>query len=424
MKEHLQRSKELILSSTAKDTSYLFIGSWLSAIWGLFYTLLVARATTLAEFGVFSAAVNLVNILMSLADVGISSGSINFVAEYHAKGDHKKANEYIKAAFIMRFVIVLSLSLAVILLSKVIAPAVLATNDYTIAIWAAIIPVFLFPDMFFPSIFQAKRKFLQSTIVDNGFYIGRLLFAFAFFIIGKLNMSLAFWSFGIGFIIELFLIVYYLKLDFLLAKPTCQEYKDILKFSGWLGVNRIISSISGKLDIQMLAAISGAIVTGIYSIASRIASFIIVLAGSYSSVLAPRLASFADKDKEKKYIVKSTLALIPISIVIILGILIAKPFIILAFGLKYSASVEVFRFLALAQIPFLFTAPPVTAIIYAMKKPVYIGTLSFFQFAAIFLLNYLFIPKYGPFGPTITFGVTNILLALYVWAIVIRHYSK
>ena len=104
-------------------------------------------------------------------------------------------------------------------------------------------------------------------------------------------------------------------------------------------------------------------------------------------------------------------------------IIIAKPFILTLFGEKYIESVPVFQALAAAQIPFLFTVPSVSAIIYSMKKTVFIGAFSFFQVAAIFLLNLIFIPRFGVFGPTITLGVTNMILAIYTWVIVIKHYQ-
>ena len=172
----------------------------------------------------------------------------------------------------------------------------------------------------------------------------------------------------------------------------------------------------------MLAAMVGATATGLYSIPSRLASFIIVLSGSFSSVLATRLASFGNREEEKKYIIKSSLALLPITLGIIIWIIFAEPFILLLFGQKYLPAVPIFQALAAAQIPFLFTVPAVSAIIYAMKKTVYIGTLSFFQLAAIFVLNFYLIPKYGVFGPTITFGITSTLLAMYVWFLVIKYY--
>lgn len=422
MRRYYDKFRSLAYSSTARDTLTLFSGNLLSAFWSFLFVLILARTLSVVDFGVFSAAGNFILILASLADIGISGGAVNFVSENIARGEHQKADEYIKAAFIIRLVMVVAISVVVIIFAPFISRTLLATRDPAIAIWSAVVPIFVFPDLFFPYILQAKKKFLQSTVIDNAFYLVRFLFVFAFFLVGGLTMSKAFWAFGAGFLVEGVLIVIFLKTKFLRSNPRKTEYKNLLKFSGWIGVNRVVSSISGKLDIQMLAAMAGAMATGLYSIPSRLASFIIVLCGSYSSVLAPRLAGFGNPEKEKAYIIKSTLATLPLVVGIILWIIIAKPFILTLFGVKYIESVPVFQALAAAQIPFLFTVPSVTAIIYAMKKTVFIGAYSFFQIAAIFILNFVLIPKYGPFGPTITFGISNTLLAAYTWFIVIRHY--
>jgi O-antigen/teichoic acid export membrane protein len=422
VRKYYEKVKLLVFSATAKDTFVLFAGNLGSAFWGFLFILILARALSIADFGIFSAVYNLILIFASIADLGISTGSVNFVSEHLARGEHEKANEYIKASFIARLAIVLFMSLLVVIFAPFISSSFLATRDPKIAIWAAIVPIFLFPDLFFPYILQAKRKFLHSTVIDNVFYVARLVFAFAFFLIGGLTISIAFWAFGAGFIVSVIFILVYIKMDFLKSRPTKDEYKNLLKFSGWIAVNRLVSSVSGRLDITMLAAMAGAVATGLYSIPSRLASFIIVLAASFSSVLAPRMAGFRDKVKEKSYILKSTLALLPITAGIIVWIILAKPFILLLFGAKYLPSVPVFQALAAAQIPFLFTVPSVTAIIYSMKKTVFIGAFSFFQIAAIFLLNFVFIPKYGPIGPTVTFGITNTILAIYTWVIVIKHY--
>ena len=412
----------MLFSATAKDTFVLFAGNLGSAFWGFLFTLFVARSLSISDFGIFSAAINLVVILASLADIGISTGSVNFVSTHTAKGEHEKADQYTKASFIIRLAMVLGTSALVIIFAPFVSKTFLATRDPIIAIWSAVLPIFIFPDLFFPYILQAKKKFLHSTIIDNVFYIARLLFVLAFYVVGGLTMSKAFWAFGAGFVVSLVFIFIYLKSDFLRSRPGKEEYKNLLKYSGWVGVNRIISSVSGRLDIQMLAAIAGATATGLYSIPSRLASFIIILTSSFSSVLAPRLTGFGNKENEKRYILKSLIALLPITGGVVLWIIIAKPFVLALFGEKYLESVPVFQALALAQIPFLFTAPSVSAIIYSMKKTIYIGTFSFFQIAAIFLLNFFLIPKYGVFGPTITLGVTNIILAVYSWVIVIKYY--
>jgi len=252
----------MLLSGTAKDTFILFTGNVGSAFWSFLFTLFVARSLSIYDFGIFSAALNLVMILASIADIGISTGSVNFVSAHTARGEHEKADQYIKAAFVTRLLIVLAVSAVIIIFAPFISKTFLATRDPKIAIWSAIIPIFLFPDLFFPFILQAKKKFLHSTLIDNAFYFVRLLFAFAFYAVGALTMTKAFWAFGAGFVVSLLLILYFMKTGFLRAKPRKEEYKKLLKFSGWIGVNRIISSISGRLDIQMLAVMAGAFTRG------------------------------------------------------------------------------------------------------------------------------------------------------------------
>jgi O-antigen/teichoic acid export membrane protein len=250
----------------------------------------------------------------------------------------------------------------------------------------------------------------------------RFVVALIFYLIGGLTVSIAFLAFGAGFLVEVVLILYFLKADFLRAKPQGLEYKNLIKFSGWLGVNSIISSITGRIDVQMIAAMLGAVATGIYSIPSRLTSFITVLISSFSSVLAPRFASFNDKEKEKSYLIKSTLAVIPIAVGIIIWIIIAKPFILTLFGSKYLPSVPVFQALAASFIPGLFTIPSVTVIIYSMKKTVYIGAYSLPSTVLILGLDLLLIPRFGLYGPTITSAVTSILFVIYTWFFVIRYY--
>ncbi len=414
--------KDMLFTATAKDTFILFAGNLGSAFWGFLFILFAARSLSVYDFGVLSAVLNFVVILSSLSDIGISTGVVNFVSDHTAKGEHKKADEYIKASFLIRLFIVLGVSVIVAIFAPFVSKTFLASSDPKMAIWAAIIPIFLFPDMFFPHILQAKKKFLHSTIIDNAFYLARLLFALAFYIIGGLTMSKTFWAFGVGFVIEAILIAVFVKKDFLYSEPQKNVYKNLLKYSGWIGVNRIVSSISGRLDVQMLASLSGALATGLYAIPSRLAGFLTILVSSFSSVLAPRFASFGSKESEKRYLLKSLVAILPLAAGVVLWILIAKPFILILFGDKYIDSVPVFQALAAATIPYLFTVPSVTAITYSMKKTIYIGIYSFVHIILIFLLNLILIPKFGVIGPTITLGISYTILAIYTWVVVIRHY--
>lgn len=422
MKKYFNAIKNLAFTRTAKDTYLIFSGNLLSAFLGFVYTLIAARVLSVNDFGVFSAVTNLVYLIISLTDLGVSSGVIQFVAKLRAEGKDDEADKYIKSAFLIKMGMTLLVGLVICINPLFFAQKFMATDDKTVSYWVFISSLAFVFYTFFPYILQAKNKFLKSVVVENSYGLLRLLFTLLFFFLGIANLSTLLLSFTLGNLGPLILGFIYIGIGYIFAKPDLKVYKNLLLFSGWLGLSRVISSVSGRLDVQMLASMSGALETGIYSIASRLSIFILILTGSFSTVLAPRLSSFNDKKKERAYIIKASFALIPIIAGILFWIAIAEPFIVLLFGEKYITSVPVFRVLAFSAIPFLTTAPAAAAIVYSMKKTFYIGIFAVPQLVMTLLLNYFLIPAYGVFGPAYSLIVINFVIAFYVWFIVIRYY--
>jgi len=140
--------------------------------------------------------------------------------------------------------------------------------------------------------------------------------------------------------------------------------------------------------------------------------------------LATRFAAFSDLVEERKYLFKATLATLPIALGILVWILVAEPFITILFGVKYLPSVPIFKILAGAMIPFILATPAVTAIIYAMKKPIYIGIFGIIQLLGLLGLNLILIPAFGSIGPAISVSLVNTILAIYAWAIIYKYYWK
>lgn len=424
MRAYLNRARSLATSKTAKDTYILFAGNLLSAFLGFIFTLLIARGLSVSDFGVFSAVNNLVTIIVSVSDIGISAGLINFIATFQAKKDQGSSNNFLKASVVIRALAMSALIIWVLLFPKLTASNLLASGDASLAYWVAILSFGLLLWSIFPYVLQAFKRFFGSVITDNSLGLSRILVLSLFIFLGGLTVKKAIISFTFGGLVAGVVGLTLIGTGFLGARPKKGVYMELLRFSGWVGVNRIISSLSGRLDIQMLAAMAGATATGIYSISSKLALFIVVLTSSFSSVLAPRLAAFGDKETEKRYILKAFFTTIPIICGVVIWIAVARPFVVTLFGSKYLEAVPVFQALAASMIPFILTAPSVSAIIYAIKKPVYIGIFSFFQLAALFSLNLFFIPRLGPFGPTVAFGVVNTILAAYTWTIVILYYWR
>jgi O-antigen/teichoic acid export membrane protein len=422
VRKYFYRAFGLARSQTAKDTYILFVGNIAAAFLGFIFTLIIARALSVEDFGILSAATNLIIIIASFTDLGISSGLVTFVSAAFAGGDEKRESEYSKAAFVVKLMATLPIALFLVIFARYVATNWMATDDPAVSYWVATISLVGIFWVFLPFILQAKKKFLQSIVIDVSLSFLKVVIPYALFLVGLLTINTTLAAFAFSSIVAGAIGLWFVKTRFLRARPDKKIYLDLVKFSSWIAVNRIISSISGKLDVQMLAAIAGATTTGFYSIPSKLSSFLIVLASSFSAVLAPRFASFGDKKNEKRYLIKASLALVPVVAGIVLWMLIAQPFIVILFGEKYVSSVPVFQALVASLIPYIIAIPAVTAIIYALKKTIFIGLFSFFQIAAIVLLNYILIPKVGPFGPTIAFGVVHTILAIYTWTIVIKYY--
>ncbi|MEK7472805.1 MAG: oligosaccharide flippase family protein [Patescibacteria group bacterium] len=412
----------LVKSTTAKDTYILFVGNIMSAFFGFIFIYILTHRLTVDEFGVFSAAANLIVIISSFTDLGITTAMINFVSQKLGNHDNYGANRYLKASFIIRFVSVAIVSTIVLLIPKFVATNLLSTSDFTVSYWVGLISIGLTAWLTFPYAMMAYKKFWQSVALDWSLGIPRILIFLSLASLLPINLNLALMSYGLSTILPIFFGFSIIGLKFLKVKATKNDYLSLVKFSGWLGVNRIVSSISGRLDITMLANLTNAVVVGEYSIASRLSSFVIVLSSSLGSVLSTRFSRFNDREKEKRYLIKSTLFTIPIVFGVILWIIIAKPFVLILFGQKYFESIKILQYLLISIIPFILSTPAVTAIVHAMRKPVYIGVFSFVQVLMIFLFNYFFINLFDGLGPAVAFILSNTVLAIYSFAIVWKYY--
>lgn len=413
-----------LFSDTSKDTLTLFIGNSFSALFGFIFVYILTQKLEVSEFGVFSAAANLIVIISSFTDLGITTAMINFVSTKLGINDNNGAERYLKASFIIRLISILVVSGLILLIPRYIATNLLSTSDFRISYWVSVISIGLTAWLTFPYAMMAYKKFWSSVILDWSLGIPRILIFLLLTIFLPNNLNLALLSYGLSTILPIFIGFSVIGIKFLKVKTIKEDYYNLAKFSGWLGVNRIISSISGRLDIQMLANLTTATLVGQYSIASRLSSFVIVLSSSLGSVLSTRFARFLNKEKEKKYLIKSTLFVLPIIFFVIIWIIIAKPFVLILFGNKYYDSIIILKYLLVSLIPFILATPAVTAIVHAMRKPIYIGVFSFIQIIMIFLLNLYLVNLFAGIGPAIAFLITNTVLAIYSWIIVYMYYFK
>ena len=160
----------------------------------------------------------------------------------------------------------------------------------------------------------------------------------------------------------------------------------------------------------MLIPLSSSFEAGIYSAANKIIYTYVVLSGSFSMVIAPRLSSFKDLSQSIAYLKKIILVVVFILISMAVMYLIAPFFVVFVLGRNYYQSVVVFRALLLPMAFFVSTIPTVNFLLYVLKKPVVSALNTFIQLPIIFFGNLYFIPVFGRLGPvfslTIAYCVT------------------
>ena len=253
--KNVKKITDLLLSGTSKDTLTLFIGNGVSAFLGFVFVYILTQKLTVAEFGVFSAAANLIIIISSFTDLGITTAMINFVSVRLGANDKIGAEKYLKASFVLRFVSILIVSGIVLLIPKYVAVNFLSTDKIAVSYWVSIISIGLTAWLTFPYAMMAYKKFWPSVFLDWSLGIPRILYFLALIMFLPTNLNTALLAYGLSTVLPIIYGFSVTGIKFLKSKLKNSDYFDLIKFSGWLGVNRAFE-ITVETTMLMAKAIT------------------------------------------------------------------------------------------------------------------------------------------------------------------------
>ena len=188
--------------------------------------------------------------------------------------------------------------------------------------------------------------------------------------------------------------------------------KKIFSFAKWIGLSRVFGVAVSRIDILLLNLIHSSFAAGIFAAASRVGLVFALIVSSLGSVVSPRFSAFTKRSETISYLKKLFLLVSLISIVMLLMVILAKPIILLVFGIKYQEAIPVFQVLTIALIPFLFSIITSTPIIYTYNQPSFFAKITILQTVTLVTLDILLIPSLGAFAPAISLGVSNVLILL------------
>ncbi len=416
MKRRLRQLLDLGLSGTAKTTYAMFAGNATTAVFAFVVVILTARVLGPVRFGLFFALYNVVQLVSSVADLGVNSGLVNFIPASLSQGNPKEANQYLKAGW--DFVLFISIVLTIVGLLAPLGvvshflPGV-STGEWFITVFCS--TTFILVN-FVIFAFQARKEFNRSIIANVGYSSSRTLFIFILALLGKLTVLTTVGMYTLSSLLGTILSLPFLPKVFSREnKPTKDQTKKLLSFSAHLGLGRIAANIASRVDVGLLYPLAGAVATAQYGIAQRVAFLYILFSASAAAVVTPKIASLSSRQEMKRYAKKMIVLTILLLASLFAGIIAADPFIRILFGSKYIAAIPVTQWLLLANIPFILTFVPTNIVIYYQKNSKLIGILSVIQLGIVVALNLTLIPTIGVFGPVVAYAVGNTFVALITW---------
>ena len=415
----ITKAKRLLFSATIKDSSVVFVGNLISSVLGIIFTVLAARFLGPSNWGLVAGVGSLITILVALGDIGLGSAFFQVASgRWEDSAEREKIKRTYRDLFSLRLLTGIILFLILLAFSGFLSRLIFHSDNYLLMVFTALgfIASLLLDFQIFS--IESKRDWKAAAILISLSNVFRIGFLAALYLAGKLTTESVLFVFS-G---SLFL-VFLASLFFVGAKPklswsVAKTYKEVFKFSSWMGLNKIVSTASPRLDILLIIQLAGTYEAGIYGAASRLAVGIPMIVGSLATIIASRFALISDRNELRKYFSKSVGLSLVMSAIVLLGVLVA-PLVISLFGDQYEQSGSVLQWLLVVQIPFVLSMPAVNILIYHFKMPKIITILSFLQLPTILLVNLLLIPKISIFAPIVALGIINMttLVVAYYYAL-------
>ena len=369
----------------------------------------MARYLGPAQFGLFSVATLVLNMVSDIGDLGTNTGLVRFVSA-HRVNDPEKANRFLKLGFEIKLVASLVLGAVGVLLSSWIAVVLFQKPELTPLLRIAFLGVsgsLLFS--FILSALQSYERFWSWSIVQIVSNAGRLVLIIVFYwFFGRSAIT----SMGVYALIPMLSFVgglFVTSTRFFKVKGEKSEVKDFFNYNKWVALFTLIAAFSSRLDSFLTARYLTIFEVGIYAAATRVTQIVPQLVGAISTVIAPKMASAGGKDELIKYMKKTQLFVIAIAGLGVISIPVVSYFIPILFGKDYVSTIPIFIILLFAMLVFLISVPIHTSVIYYFSYPKLFVWVTMVHLAVVALVGYFLIPVFGIFAVAYSVLFANIL---------------
>ncbi len=296
------------LQKIAKGTGIIFIGTIIGMLLGFFSRVIIVRYITQSEYGIYSLALVLMSIFVTISTLGLQQGATRYIAYFRGRKEEGKVKGVISSSIKIALIVSIIFSLILFLLADIISTNIFHSPELStpLKIFSLAIPFTVLIGIF-TSLFRGFDRVEPNVYFQNIlrgvlfilFLVGAILFGLSFF--GVLYAYLA--SIAITCIAFTIYAIKKLPLTFSVKKKADADTdttinpigKELLLFSiPLLGV-AMLNMIMNWTDTLMLGYFKTSDVVGLYNGALPLARLIPIALTSAGFIYVPIVSGLYSK---------------------------------------------------------------------------------------------------------------------------------
>ncbi|MEK6928700.1 MAG: flippase [Nanoarchaeota archaeon] len=302
------RGAQNILNLIAKSSLIVLLAVLISKILTYVYRIVIVRVYGPEVYGVFSLAIIIFTISITLASLGLYEGLLRYIPFYRGRKDIKNISYLFRKSLLILLISGIFAGALLFFLSDEIAVGIFHNEELIIflKIFSFFIPFVTLSSGFLSALLSYEKITWNTAIVNFFQNFLKIVFLLFFIFIGMKTNAIIF-SYIIGtlsvFILSYFVSKYYLSRIYkkyeLSKKKKHFLTSDLLSYSWPMMFSSIIASIFYWTDSFVIGYYMGATYVGIYNIAVPIAMLLTIAPDLFVRLFFPLITKEFSKKNYK-----------------------------------------------------------------------------------------------------------------------------
>ena len=412
----------------AKGTFWGLAGNIALKFFSFIYLVLVARFFSQNDVGTFYLALSIIGAFTIFSDLGLGAAFTRYIPFYLGKGQKKDAYSLLQVSYMFSGTLSFLLSVGLFLAAGLLADAFKAPG---LDIQMQLLAIFLFLCTLLSlntSFLSGLKRMKESNLLLNLQNTLKLVLTIALFIFMGANYLALSISFIASYVIAVAFSFWYLQknlekeeMDKLApdTKGRIELLKEIVPFGLMLSIVVTFWTIITYTDRILLGYFLGGekatIAIAIYTMATTLATMIMIFPSAVSSIFLPMISELYAKEKRKEMAELSNSAIRWVIFLItpptLIFIIFPEEILQMFYGKAYSGGAVVLMIFAIGFFirSLSFIQGSLLAALRAVKLEIYTAAAAAVSNIA---LNWVLIPRYGIEGAAISSAVSFALVTV------------